>query len=317
VVRTTQRCYPEAQRVYETAEAALGSARSEQDLAWWQEWVQIQIEQMMLHYWQAHTDPIEALVEKTRPIVERYGTPAQRAGFFRGLSWFHLRRDRYVISPETLSYAQRCLEAQQQTGDLSELAYAHFVLGFAWLWYGDLDAAEQEMLSALELAERNGDVTVQSRCLTYLTIVERKRGRIDTAREYVRRSFAVATAGQMFEYLGAAKGNLAWLAWRAGDLAEARDRGQEALDLWRQYMNTYPFQSIALWPLIGVTLAQDQLVETIDHVRHLLEPTQQRMPDALETILHRTLHEWDQRRPEQAREHLLRAVEPAKGLGFL
>jgi tetratricopeptide (TPR) repeat protein len=222
-----------------------------------------------------------------------------------------------VISPETLSYAQRCLEAQQQTGDLSELAYAHFVLGFAWLWYGDLDAAEQEMLSALELAERSGDVTVQSRCLTYLTIVERKRGRIDAVREYVRRSLAVATAGQMLEYLGAAKGNLAWLAWRGGDLDEAHARGQEALDLWRQLMITYPFHWTALWPIIGVTLAQDQLAEAIDHVRHMLEPTQQRMPDALETILREALHEWDQGRPEQARERLLWAVELAKGLGFL
>src|SRR5262249_49029150 len=160
----------------------------------------------------------------------------------RGLLSFHLRRDRFVISPEMLSYAQRCLEAQRQTNDLSELAYAQFNVGFAWLWYGDLDAAEQEMLAALELAERSGDVTVQSRCLTYLTIVERKRGRIDAVREYVRRSLAVATSSQMFEYSGAAKGNLAWLAWRAGDLAEVRAHGQEALDLWRQFMSTYPFQ---------------------------------------------------------------------------
>src|SRR5262249_47332776 len=92
VVLTTQRRYSEAQLAYEAAEAALGPAASEQNLAWWQEWVQIEIEQMGLHYWQAHVDQIGVLVEKTRPIVERYGTPAQRAGFFRSLSWFHLRR---------------------------------------------------------------------------------------------------------------------------------------------------------------------------------------------------------------------------------
>ena len=73
----------------------------------------------------------------------------------------------------------------------------------------------------------------------------------------------------------------------------------------------------ALWPLIGVTLAQDQLVETIDHVRHLLEPTQVRKPDALATILEHALDDWDQGRLEQAREHLLPLVEPARGLGYL
>jgi tetratricopeptide (TPR) repeat protein len=317
VVWTTQRRYPEAQHSYETAEAALGSAVSEQDLAWWQEWVQIQTDRIMLHYWQGRADQIEMLVEKTRPIVERFGTPAQRAGFFKGLMLLHFRRDRYMISPESLSYAQRCLEAQRQTSDLSERANAQFNVGYAWLWYGDLDAAEQEMLAALELAERIGDVTVQSRCLTYLTIVERKRERVDAVQDYIRRSLAVATAGQMVQYLGAAKGNLAWLAWRTGDLAEARARGQEALDLWRQSTRLWCLHWIALWPLIGVTLAQNQLVETVDHMRHLLEPTQQRMPDALETILHEALHEWDQGRPEQARERLLWAVEPAKELGFL
>jgi transcriptional regulator with XRE-family HTH domain/tetratricopeptide (TPR) repeat protein len=317
VVLTTQRRYSEAQQLCDAAEVALGQAPGDEDMRWWQEWVQIQIEHVMLHYWQAHTDQIGALVEKTRPMVERYGTPAQRAGFFRGLSWFHLRRDRYVISPETLNYAQRCLEAQQQAGDLSEQAYAHFVLGFAWLWYDDFDAAEQEMIAALGLAERSGDVTTQSRCLTYLTIVERKRGHIDTAREYVRRSLAVAVAGQMFEYLGAAKGNLAWLAWRGRDLAESHARGQEALELWGQLTITYPFHWTALWPLIGVTLAHDQVAETIDHVRHLLEPTQQRMPNVLETILQEALDEWEQGHPKQARERLLQAVEQAKGLGFL
>jgi len=317
VVLMTQRRYSEAQQACEAAEAALGQEPGDENIAWWQEWIQIQTDKMMLHYWQGNVNEIGKLVEKTRPITERYGTPAQRAEFFKGLSWFHLRRDRYVISPETLDYAQRCLAAQQQTGGLSELASAHFVLGFAWLWYGDLDTAEQEMLTALELAERSGDVTTQSRCLTYLTIVERKRGRIDGVREYVRRSVAVATAGQMLEYLGAAKGNLAWLAWRAGDLDEARTCGQEALDLWRQFMSAYPFQWIALWPLIGVTLAQDQLVETIDHVRHLLEPIQQRMPDALEAILYEALHEWEQGRPEPACERLHRVVEPAKVLGYL
>jgi tetratricopeptide (TPR) repeat protein len=42
VVRITQRRYSEAQQACEAAEAALGPAPSEQDLAWWQEWVQIQ-----------------------------------------------------------------------------------------------------------------------------------------------------------------------------------------------------------------------------------------------------------------------------------
>ena len=110
---------------------------------------------------------------------------------------------------------------------------------------------------------------------------------------------------------------IAWLAWRGDDLAEAHARGQEALDLWRQSPLQNPFLWIALWPLIGVALAQDQLIETIDYVRQLLEPTQQRLPDVLETLLQKTLDEWDQDHSGLAREYLLQATEPAKQLGYL
>jgi DNA-binding SARP family transcriptional activator len=309
VVWTSQGLYSEAQQACETAEAALGLAPSEQDLAWWQEWVQIQIEQMMLHYWQGHATEIGMLVEKTRPIVERYGTPAQRAGFFKGLMLMHFRRDRYVISPDTLSYAQTCLEAQRQTGDLSELAYAQFNVGFAWLWYGDLDAAEREMLAALDLAERIGDVAVQSRCLTYLTVVERKRGQVAVVQEYIGRSLAVAATAQIRQYIGTAKGNLAWIAWHSGNYTEARTRAQEALDLWKQLTVAYGHQWTALWPSIGAALAQNQLDAAIDYTRQLLDPAQQRLSDDLEAILHEALEGWDHGRPQQARERLLRAVE--------
>jgi len=69
-----------------------------------------------------------------------------------------------------------------------------------------------------------------------------------------------------------AKANLAWAAWREGKLLEAQTNGLAALDLWRPLQVIYMFQWAALWPLIGVALAHDQLREAVDHARPLLAP---------------------------------------------
>jgi tetratricopeptide (TPR) repeat protein len=312
-----QRQYDDALRAYRMAEISLGQEPADLAREWWQEWLQIQLDRMLLHYFQAHLGELTELVEKTEPIVERYGTPAQRARFFWGRVQMALRRDRYVVSEETLSYAQAQVAASEESGSLDELANARFVLGFCHLWRSELDAAEEQMHAALPLMERTGDITLQSRCLTYLTISYRTRGQVEAVQRSTSRSMAVATTGQMLEYLGTAKANLAWLAWRAEDLAAAQEHGRAALELWRQTPLVYPFQWTALWPLIGVALAQDQVSEAVDSARGLLEATQQHLPDVLTAIVEEAIAAWDHGQAETARTHLHRACALAQELGYL
>jgi len=111
--------------------------------------------------------------------VEEYGTPAQRAAFFLSLAGANLKRDRYVVSEDTLRYARIALEAYRETGNLIKIAWAQYNLGFYHLLLGNLDEAEQLMQAALAIAERTGDVTVQSYCWTYLTIGRRIRGQVE------------------------------------------------------------------------------------------------------------------------------------------
>src|SRR5690348_4969629 len=95
---------------------------------------------------------------------------------------------------------------------------ARFQLGFALLLSNAIDEAETELLDALESAERTTDLTLVARCLTYLTIVARKRGDIQEVQRYAERSLLIAQTVQMPDYIGAAHANLAWLAWRARNL---------------------------------------------------------------------------------------------------
>ncbi len=311
-----QRLYEEALQAYYLAQSALGQEPTEFAPKWWQAWIEIQNDRMWLLYWQAQFRQVAELAEKARPAVEQYGTPALRSRFFQGLGIMAQRRDRYVISEETMAHTRASLEAIRESGNASAIALAQFMLGFNYLWRRDLDEAEKHLHSALKLAEQIGDVVVQSRCLTYLSILYRKRGEKEEVEHYVSRALTVATAGKMLEYISTAKANLAWVSFQEGNLSEAKENGRSALEMWQKEPLVYPFQWTALWPLIGVALAQDQVSEAVDHARALLEPSQQRLPDALTAVLEEAIRTWHIGESKTARTNLNHAMGLAQELGW-
>jgi hypothetical protein len=167
------------------------------------------------------------------------------------------------------------------------------------------------------LAERTGDISLEARCLTYLTIVGRKRGQFDAVHAYAERSLQVAMAEHMPDYMGAAHANLAWLAWRAGNLPEARAHGQQALTAWRETSLVFASEWTALWPLIGVALTENQVAQAAEYARALLDQKQQRPPEVLEVALEATVRAADIGDLEAVRVAITHALSPARALGYL
>ncbi len=299
---------------YDMAEAVLGREPTDSAPAWWHEWIQIQLYRMILYYNWAKLPELVEQIEKVRPVVEQYGTPTQRATFFMGLTRLGWRRDRYMISEETLHYSQAALAASQESGDLNEVAFAWFGLGFSHLWCDHLDQSEKHMQTALTLAERTGDLELQARCLTYLTIVYRKHGQVEKVRWYATKALAVATTLQFSSYIRYAKGNMAWIAWREGNMAEVQKHSQATLESLEQ---DEPFLWVALWPLVGLAVREQQLSNAITYARILLAPLQLRLPDALAGLLEQAIQAWDSGQPETARFHLTKAITLAQEMGYL
>ncbi|MFP2934656.1 serine/threonine-protein kinase PknK, partial [Pyxidicoccus sp. 3LG] len=280
----------EALRVYARAEAELGPApglatseSGEREAAWWHEWVQLQGERITVHYWLAQLDEMRALVDGVRPLVRTHGTPLQRARFFNALVQSARLRGRaaYQASADTVAHARAFAEAALEAGGDAERAGARCVLATVLLFHGALEEAQAGMEEALHEAERLGDVTLQTRCLTYLTVILRLRGHVDATREAAARSLEMASTAKMADYVGAAHANRAWVALRGGDSATARDAGTEALRLWQPLSLVYPFQWLAHWPLLAVELEAGQVSGALGHARALLATNQQRLPDAL------------------------------------
>jgi tetratricopeptide (TPR) repeat protein len=307
-------------RAYNLAESKLGVEPIGSDPEWWQEWIQIHLERMSLYYWVNQWHKISELADKLQPIVEQYGQPTQRVNFFLSLGNMNNRRDRYVVSEQTLALCRSALAIGQEADNPRDIAWAKFLLGFGHLWRGEFDQAEEQMQAALAIAERTGDTVHLARCLTYLTILYRKRSQVEEARHYVSRSLSAATAAQTLEIVATAKANLAWIAWREENLPEAEVKGRAALDLWQQLpvsQAIYPFQWTALWPLIGVALEQESKADAVDYARAMLEPSQQSLPDALNLVLEKVIKTFEGGELEKISIHLNHAIELAQELGYL
>ena len=192
-----------------------------------------------------------------------------------------------------------------------------FELGFLHLWRNELKEAEENLLAALDLLEITGMVPMKTLSLTYLTVVNRFKGLVDQVLVYASRAQEIAESAHMPDYVAAAMGNLAWLAWRDGDLVTAEQRGQEALKIWRQSPLVYPFQWQALWPLIGVALAHGNDEEVWAYIQALLESKQQLLPDALNSLLEAGVQSKAKDDDVAYRNYLDRAIELAREMGYL
>ncbi len=309
-----------ALEAYDLADLALEEGALTSTTEWWQEWVQVQLERMWTYYWQGQWGEISRLANQVRSAVEQRGTPSQCISFFLCLASMNNRRDRYLVSEETLSYCQTALAISLESENPSEIAWARFMLGFSQLWFGDLTAAEKQMQAALALADETGDIVHQSRCLTYLTILSRRQGQIDQARHFASRCLLAAKAGHMIEYLGTAQANLAWLAWREGQLSQAEKNGQAALELWQQLPaghSSCAFQWTALWPLMGVALAHNRTSEAHGYARALLDVTQQSLPSELALAIEKAVRACEGSEGSSARAWFDQAMALAQELGYV
>jgi tetratricopeptide (TPR) repeat protein len=257
------------------------------------------------------------LVEKVRPIVETYGTAAQMVLFYTSIATMNFRRERYVISEESLASAEAALKACQQAGNASLIAQAQFTYAFCKTWHDELEEGEVQFHAGLQTAERIGDAVLQAQCLTYLGIALRRLGQIEETGRVSSQALAKATEVQRPEYIGMATSNLGWVAWRLGNVGECREKCLAALELWRPLPLKYPFTWTALLPLMSVALIQQQLSEAIEYARMLLEPHQQRLPDTLTVALEAAIQAWEANQPDSARLSLEQAITLAQETTYL
>lgn len=311
-----QHSYDEALRAFAAAETDLGETSPASSPEWWQEWIQIHLDRLWVYYRSNQTQEIEDQVEKVRPLLDQFGTPLQRGAFLQGLTAMELQRGRFVLSDTGLANTRAALAAMREENNLSELCFAQFQMGHCLLFRDELAEAEENLQAALALAERIGDAVNETLCLTYLTVLHRKRGQIEEVRHYQTRSLAAATTVNRTVYIGFASANQAWLAWREQNFSEARANAEAALELMPG-QGFFPIKWVALWPLLAALLRQGDTAGAVEQARALLDSSQQPLPHVLTSALKDALAAWDAGQFANAHAALERALPPAQERGYL
>jgi predicted ATPase len=304
---------------YHTAEQCLGPVTAETRADdWWQQWIQTQTDRAEIYYWMGQIDALRRQLDRIRPVVETWATPHQQAQFYYGLMLMRIRMERYQASADTVADCHSYMAACEATGDDQIIASSQFSGGFFHLWHGDLDAAARYLDTAIDAAERTGNMILLSRALTYRTVVHRMRHEDEATRPLAERSLAVATASGMRDYMGAAEANLAWCAWDAGQpRKDVEQHGRAALGYWQELATPFPFEWTARLPLLALALDSGRLEGAITEVRALLDSKQYRFPALLDNRLEQALSAWQGGDPEAVRGHLDGFVHGARRGGYL
>jgi tetratricopeptide (TPR) repeat protein len=276
---------------YRQAQAALGRRPTGHAgaTAWWQEWIEIQNERIWAFYWLKQLHRMEALISEVGPQVRRFAGHHQRAHYYQCWTALRIRQERYRLSKTTLKVARMALAAVQPTGDAKEIAAVHFGLAFSRLFSGQIGDAARDLRSGLSSVEPLGDIHLKLRYLAYLTMAERLRRRTAATVRHAKVLAELAPKVSMFDYMGSAASQLAWVSWRKGDADGAARHVATALETWKKCPIVHPFQWTAHWPGLAIALSRGDLPSATFHALEMISETQQRLPSHIERELSRAI----------------------------
>jgi hypothetical protein len=267
--------------------AAAGEALGEQpvDAAWWEERCEIALQRLQLLYFTAPTEAVLEGEARDRPLVEAHGTAEQRSRLFGWMGLALLRAEVFAAGERTIDYLRTGLAAAREAGSTAGILWLQFALGFCLLWAWQLDEAAEQIAAALALTEQVGDLTNRTRCLNYLTVLHRRRGDFGETRRFADLTLEAARDTHMPEYVVQADANLAWIAWREGDLDRAEQLARDVWGRWDGYLMQRVFAWEPVWPLLGLAVRAGRDDEVRELVEVLLDPTRQPMPPDLDQAL--------------------------------
>jgi class 3 adenylate cyclase len=312
-----QRHFAETAREFGLADQELGEPEDAGAPDWWEEKVQIQLERMHLFYWQGMVNEMRELAGQCRAVIAEHGAAIQRAKFLKMIALSMLMESRFRPSQECVELARRAVSTSEEAHNPAEAGHINFVLGLIELCHGDFGAAADQCGRVLAMAERTGDLVLQSRCLTYRAVAFRRLGDLARCSIEGKRTLELATKLGMVEYIAMAKASLAWVAWRQQDHAEAEKLASEALELWHGMDDPYGVDWMALCPLIAIALHRQDTSAAIGFARGLLAENQHPLPEKLLNPIRKACDEWQSGAQESATADLASAMCVARELSYL
>ncbi len=282
-----ERLYDEAAELVYEAKRAEGAGEEARRAL-----LEIAFGRLNVYYRAGRQAEMERVIAELAPLVEASSDPPTHIRYHRTLAMLGHRRNRFVSGAAEVAHAEEMVVAARRTGSAHDVAVAVFSLGFVRLWAGEVEAANSDLQAALTGAETTGDLLLEVRSLTYLSICARLLRDPLRASDLAGRAGERAARAGLREYLAASYAQQAWVASTRGDHDRVRAEGERALALWQESAGDFPFRWLAAFPLLSAALASGDLRSAADLARRSLEPSQQRLAAPLETALQGGLDAW-------------------------
>ena len=306
--------YPDSTKAYKKALSIINPGNPPSDDQALSTYLDIELDHLDLLYLQHDLDSMSTSIDYLSPIISRSGSILQKSNFAASQVMLSSRQERFVLSEKTLGLTHKALEMASITGDIYQIAYKRFSLGFVMLWHGDLVGAETCLKQSLNEARRIGHIPLQDRCLAYLCILYRIQGLHEPLQDLIPEHLKVAHIEANSLYLGVANANLAWLAHSAGDQDRALQLARQALKYWRS--SEYPFHWLVLFLLLANALREDDLPQAVKLAADTLAPTQQVLPESLTGALQAVIDAWDRGEIQNTSAHIKIALKIARESNF-
>ena len=313
---TLQQDLDAALEALDKAEAVLSGPEHGRDKYEQNEWIEIQLCRLNVHYWSGHGKTMAELASKISPYMDK-ASPEQRAEYFNQLVLRDLRNYRYSPTETTTENAKHFVEAAGQTNNLAIIASALFIRGFTYLHYGELKEAVSFLRRGLAAARKSGHRIIELRCLSYLAMTYRRKHDVENAVAYARESLNIAHHEKMSEYIALAIGNLAWADWQGGAMRRAKLSAEKAVNEFKRCSIAFPFRWTAMLPLIATNLEHGDLKAVPALCERMSNSSQQQLPDRLNAMAEKLASTEDSATSDQLEVATIKLVEEARQTGFL
>jgi hypothetical protein len=270
-----------------------------------------------LHIVRGEPEGALIVLEAARPLLETRGRPARKTGFYRLLASQRASRVGWRSDAEVIDLVRAAVAAAVEGGNEADIAFAIRDIAMFSLFVGDTEEAWRNFETSLSMAERIEDHGLVANSLAGLTISGLRRHDLAAVRSLGPRAVEACERLAIFDSLALAKGGMAWLSWQEGRLQDVVVMAEQAAALFRLPAQGFgPFQWIYLFPLVAAQLAAGRPAEAVAAARQVLDVSQQRLPDELESALASAGAAWDQGEIEAVRDKLAHALRLANELDF-
>jgi tetratricopeptide (TPR) repeat protein len=201
----------------------------------------------------------------------------------------------------------------QEEGD----GWQPMLLGYLAFLGGHLELSREQLEQALAMAEKTGEAQLRAACMVVRPLTALRAHDIQGVREWGPVAVAACEGIGFPEWVAMAKGSLAWLAYQEGRHDDALALAAECDELMRTPHGPEIFVNwVRLWPVVAVHLTAERVEPAVVAARQMLDPSQQRFENEIESLLIQACGTWDDGDPLAAREALEQALVLARELRY-